>query len=488
MVDSPSHLFLAGRGFIPTHNTASLLFAAALNMDHPRGSSIIFRKTGPELGEIRKMSQRLYRPYGAEYTGTNFGLWTFPSGGQVAFSSNERDDDIHRYQGREFDFVGFDESTHFSEFVIRYALGQFNRTSEPYLQDKLRIFLATNPGNIGHRFHQLIFLGPTCPHCAPTSQTLQPYKIYTNREWPSDKWPIGFSTVFIPGKLGDHDLLGDDYKNQLESLPAYLRKARRDGCWAGFEGQFFDCWNPATMVIKRQLVGEQWWWNHWIGADYGFGKSLAVAHLLCKTEKSERWPNGQTIVLDEYLAKHQVAEQFALSVNARWARMRPVPDSQERRMMARYLSPDAWNQRGDGHTIAVQMAQEGMLWTKASNDRQGGAMLLYTALEKGELLVCNNCVKTIEMFPSRIHDKDQPDDVQKVVGDELDDVYDAIRYADYSYVSSATKPKEIQVQEAMTSTDPTIAMMQRQIAESRIQEADAPIGYGGSAWRGRTGR
>ena len=52
-----------------------------------------------------------------------------------------------------------------------------------------------------------------------------------------------------------------------------------------------------------------------------------------------------------------------------------------------------------------------------------------------------------------------------MVGDELDDFYDSLRYGVYSYITAddAVKPVEVKIAEAMQKyTDPTMAMLKRQ--------------------------
>jgi len=144
----------------------------------------------------------------------------------------------------------------------------------------------------------------------------------------------------------------------------------------------------------------------------------------------------------------------------------------KRKVAGRYLSPDAWNQRGNGHTLADQMqAASGIGFEPARNDRLGGAVLIYGQLERGELIIADSCRQLREAPPTRIHDPHRPDDICKITGDPLDDCIDALRYAVYSFVGPAVKSAEQRAAEAATSTDPTIAAIQRRVAESKLQQA-----------------
>ncbi|MGH9481998.1 MAG: hypothetical protein ACRD1L_07870, partial [Terriglobales bacterium] len=315
------------------------------------------------------------------------------------------------------------------------------------------------------------FLGPACPHCGVVPGSRLPYETYDDAVWPSDQHPIGMSTCFIPGRLSDHDLLGADYARALNSLPGAFRKALLEGCWNVYEGQYFDHWSPDSMRIRRALIGEQAWWPHWVGIDYGFNGSQAAAYLFCKSPAAPDHPHGQTFVLEEYAATHLTAADYARELQRRFA-------GGERRILGWYLSPDAWNQRGDGHTLADQMtAATGIGFERASNDRVGGAMLIYSQLDRGELRIADSCSQLCEALPSRMHDPDRPDDICKVRGDPLDDCIDALRYGLYSFVAPAKLPPEAALQARITSRDPTVAMIQRQVAEERWRKITEPLRY-----------
>lgn len=381
--------------------------------------------------------------------------WKFPAGGTVEFAYCESEKDIYRYQGAEYSFIGFDESTHFGEFPIRYMLSRLRSTDAGM---RLRMRLASNPGNVGHGVHKAIFHGHACSHCEPVSAR-QPFKLFSDAEWPSDRRAIGKATCFIPGRLSDHNLLAGDYASNLESLPGAIRKALLEGCWSVYEGQYFDNWDAGRMVVRRAVIDEQSWWPHWVGVDYGFNVSQAAAYLCCKDT------HGVTFVLDELTARHQSAADFGRALRARF-----TADSRPQcHISAWYLSPDAFAQRGDGHTLAAQMGEAaGVGFTPASHDRVGGAMLLYTLLDRGELKIADGCRQLIAALPSRIHDSQRSDDIAKIVGDPLDDCYDAARYAIYSYAPPARPGPEIALAAAVTSSDPTIAMLQRRLAEQRL--------------------
>lgn len=55
----------------------------------------------------------------AKYNGSEH-VWKFPSGAKIYFGSLHHAKDKIKYQGKEFDFIGFDELTHFTwdEYAI----------------------------------------------------------------------------------------------------------------------------------------------------------------------------------------------------------------------------------------------------------------------------------------------------------------------------------------------------------------------------------
>lgn len=464
----PADILLFG-GAAGSLKSETLLMDAAAERDHPRLRAVLFRRSFPELEKsLIRRSRELYASFGGLYNEQKK-CWRFPSGASVEFAYCESDKDIYRYQGAEYSFIGFDESTHFPELPIRYMLSRLRSTASGL---HLRLRLASNPGNLGHVMHKAVFQGSTCAHCRlpstssvhptpPTdrlAESRQPYLLYHNACWPSDGRPIGKSTCFIPGRVTDHSLLDSGYLASLDSLPGAFRKALLEGCWDVYEGQYFDNWAPARMVVKRALAGLEDWWTWWVAADYGFNVSQAAAYLFCKS------PTGQTYVVEEYTARHQPAGDFAAALVARWRT--PV-----RRVAAWFLSPDAWAQRGDGHSLADQMCQaSGVEFTPASNDRVGGAMLVYSQLDRGDLLICDGCRQLREAIPTRIHDPRRPDDVLKVPADPLDDCLDALRYGVYSFISPPRLTPQQRIQAAITSTDPTIIALQHRLAEARLDQ------------------
>ncbi|MGH9487069.1 MAG: terminase large subunit domain-containing protein [Terriglobales bacterium] len=455
---SPADILLFG-GAAGSLKSETLLMDAAAERDHSALRAVLFRRSFPELEKsLIRRSRELYAAMDGTYNEQKK-HWAFPSGATVEFAYCESENDIYRYQGAEFSFIGFDESTHFTEFPIRYMLSRLRTTASGL---RLRLRLATNPGNVGHATHKAIFHGETCTHCHLGPNSRLPHTVYSDARWPSDGHPIGKSTCFIPGRVTDHSLLGATYLDSLDSLPGAFRKALLDGCWDVYEGQYFDHWMPERMLVHRALAGIDDAWKFWVAADYGFNLSQAAAYLFAKS------PAGVTYVIEEYTAQHQQAADFACELRQRFTRP-------GRHVVAWYLSPDAWADRGDGHSLADQMtAASGIVFTPASNDRIGGAMLLYSQLDRGELLICDGCRQLREAIPTRIHDPNRPDDILKVSGDPLDDCLDALRYGVYSYVSPPQASRTSQLASFITSSDPTIIALQHRLAESRLAP---PIAY-----------
>lgn len=467
--------------------TESLLVDASQEYTNPNLHSLVIRKTFKEIElDIEPKSHKLYSQMGATYNQSKR-RWEWPWGSAIQFGYLESEKDIYRYYGSEFSCMEFDESTFHVEQVVRHLMTMRLRSKDPSL--KLRVRLGTNPGNVGGEWHKSIFMGPHCTHCMITDESKLPWKIYNDAKWPSDMEPIvgsdsnSMSTIFIPGRLTDHNLL-IGYEQRLKGLPERLRKALLEGCWESWEGQYYTCWDPRQHCIKWESSDKdvglrhfaKWWWTYWVSCDYGFGSSRTSAHLHCKS------PEGKTYTIDEILLQHIDAPDTALYIKNRWA---DLVDSEgnKRKIAAWFLSPDAFRATGlrgqGGHTIGDQMLEASKLpWEMASNDRIGGSMLMYSMLQSNKWAICSDtCSNLVKAIPSRVHDPDRQEDVLKVKGDPLDDIWDDARYGLYSFAQSPRKPKEILIAEAITATDPFAAHMQWLQARSKFKPSKQFISY-----------
>lgn len=467
----PARLLLFG-GAAGSLKSETLLIDAARERDNPRLRAILFRRSFPELEKsLIRRSRELYGAMGASFHETKH-LWNFPSGALVEFGHIEAEKDIYRYQGAEYSFIGWDESTHFAEEPVRYMTSRL-RSTDPAL--RLRVRLASNPGNVGHLWHRRLFMGPKCSHCEVLPTSRVPGVLYRDAQWPSDGRAVGMSTCYIPGRATDHALLGSSYRATLDALPAKFRQALLDGCWAAFEGQYFDCYSPARCLVRRAEIPERPWWPRWVGADYGFTVSEACAYLLARGEPSPAFPRGRVYVLEEHAAKHLEAAAWSREV---WRRLALSGAPTPRKIAAWFLSPDAFSDRGEGHSLADQMREaSGVPWQPAAHDRVGGAMLVYSMLGSGELVISDRCERLAEALATRIHDPARPNDVLKQPGDPLDDAFDALRYALYSFIPAARTPEPVRDAREIEGLDPTAAMLRLRKIRADRGERGKPKRY-----------
>src|SRR5687767_893160 len=95
----------------------ALLMAALQYVDVPGYAAIIFRRSYTDLalpGAIMSRAQEWLANSDAKWN-DNEKQFTFPSGAVVTFAYLKAPNDKFRYQSAEFQFVGFDELTHFPE-------------------------------------------------------------------------------------------------------------------------------------------------------------------------------------------------------------------------------------------------------------------------------------------------------------------------------------------------------------------------------------
>jgi predicted phage terminase large subunit-like protein len=136
------------------------LLMAALQFVHVPGySAILFRRTYADLSlpsALMTRSHEWLQGTDAHWSPTDK-RWTFPSGASLTFGYLEHENHKYRYQSAEFQFIGFDELTQFSEAQYLYLFSRLRRPRS--LDVPLRIRAASNPGGVGHSWVKSRFIG-----------------------------------------------------------------------------------------------------------------------------------------------------------------------------------------------------------------------------------------------------------------------------------------------------------------------------------------
>jgi predicted phage terminase large subunit-like protein len=239
------------------------LLVAPLRWVHlPRFRGILFRRTFPELQRsLIDRSRYLYKGVcpQARYNGQDK-EWLFPSGAKIYFGHLEHDSSVQQHQSVEYQFIGFDELTHFTEHQYLYM---HTRLRTGGSGAPIRIRAASNPGGPGHEW---VFArwGPWLnrDHGQPAGadQTL----------WFKDgeRVPAGtedaLSRCFIPGRLEDNphvDKADPLYRQRIMQQDVVTRSQLLFGDWmikpaAGllFKREWFEFVDkapPATATVRR---------------------------------------------------------------------------------------------------------------------------------------------------------------------------------------------------------------------------------------------
>ena len=128
----------------------ALLMAALQYVDVPGYAALLLRRTFPQLSQPGSLLDRA-RSWlgGTDAVGTDGDkTWTFPSGATLTFGHMQHEKDKYEYQSAEFQYIGFDELTGFTETQYRYLFSRLRRKEGVAIP--LRMRSASNPGNEGH--------------------------------------------------------------------------------------------------------------------------------------------------------------------------------------------------------------------------------------------------------------------------------------------------------------------------------------------------
>ena len=212
----------------------ALLMAALQYVDVPHYSAIIFRRAFTDLalpGALMDRAREWLSATEAHFNGINH-AWTFPSGATLAFGNLEHEQDKFRYQSAEFQYIGFDELTQFTETQYRYLFSRLRRLEKSPIP--LRMRAASNPGNVGHDWVKQRFM----------------------TEGPD------YGRIFIPAKLQDNPSLDQQkYIESLSELDPITKRQYLDGDWTARHGGniFLREWFKIVAEAPAELKLVRFW-------------------------------------------------------------------------------------------------------------------------------------------------------------------------------------------------------------------------------------
>ena len=323
---------------------------------HKQFNGLILRRTNDELRELVWKSQELYP---LAYPGSKWqekkSQWLFPSGARLWMTYLEREEDVLRYQGQAFSYIGFDELTqHATPFAWNYMRSRL-RTTAPDLPIYMRA--TSNPGGPGHQWVKRMFIDP-----APFNEAFPATDIDTGKvlSYPKTHAKSGeplFYRKFIPATLKDNPYLFEEgsYEANLLSLPEMQKRQLLEGDWAIADGAAFKEFRHSVHVIPPFDIPYSW--RKFRSCDFGYSSHSAV-HWYAIDPQYETLYVYRELYVTQHTAK-QLAEKI-------------LDLEEDDNVDYGILDSSCWHKRGQiGPSIAEEMISMGCRWRPS--DRTNGA-------------------------------------------------------------------------------------------------------------------
>jgi hypothetical protein len=197
--------------------------------------------------------------------------WLFPSGATIEFGHVQHEANKTDYQGAAYQFVGFDELTHFTKSIYDYI--GFSRTRRRLDMSDIPVqtYSTANPGGVGHLWVKERFI---------------------------DSLPD--NALFIPAKVRDNPGLdAEQYIEDLNYLDPDLRKQLLEGDWKAFLGAAYKL-DPEAHVVPVFDIPAQW--ERFEFMDHGVAN--ATAWYVCAVDY-----DGNAVVFDEHYEEETVVSE-----------------------------------------------------------------------------------------------------------------------------------------------------------------------------------
>ncbi len=326
-------------------------------------------------------------------------------------------DDPSKYQSAEFAAILVDELT-------KNPYDTFNdlrmRLRWPGLKDDETFFIGgTNPGGIGHSYCKAFWID----------------KIYP-KEYKS---PVDYTGkfAFVKSKAEDNPYLDETYWQMLNTLPAHIRPAFKDGSWDTFVGQALQEWNRLHHVIKPIPVPKDV--PVFMTFDWGFGAPFSVGWWWVDADgrfyRFNEWygwngtPNQGLRLADSEIAHGIIKKEKAMGLNNE---SNGIVNPQ----IVRLCDPTCFNKKpdyrggGQGMSTAEEFRRQGILMRPGDPNRSLKLRQFHQRLLVPEkdgkfgvpmMQVYNNCIHFIRTIPTLVINPNNPEDIDT---DSEDHCYD----------------------------------------------------------------
>ncbi len=367
---------------------------------------LLLRRTMPELrkNHILPLLQELngYASYKSAEK-----AFIFPNGSRLELGYCDNDADTLRYQGAEFDVIGFEEATNFRPEWITFISTSLRTVRDDF---KPRVYYTCNPGGVGHGYIKRLFID----------------RRFEEGELPEDY-------VFIPAKVYDNEILmkaNPEYLSMLKALPPAKRKAHLEGDWNVYEGQVFEEFRDdpchymdriSTHVIEPFVPPMHW--RIYRSFDFGYSKPFSCGW----------W------AVDNDGRLYRILELYGCVPNnpdtgVKWPPEKIFENIRRLEGEHEYLAgreiygvadPAIWEKSG-GVSIAETGERFGVYFDKGDHKRIPGWMQLHYRLQFDEngipmMYVFKNCRSFIRTLPCLIYDKNIPEDIDTTGEDHIAD-------------------------------------------------------------------
>lgn len=419
--------------------------------------ALILRKTYPQLSELIDRSRELYTSAfpTAKYNETKH-VWTFESGAKIYFGAMQHTSDRINYQGKRYDFIAFDELTHFSWDEYSYM---FSRNRPSGSGTRVYIRSTTNPGGIGHGWVKERFI-TAAPPLTPIISKMQVAAPDGKLETVTRDRIFVPSTVFDNKKLLEND---PGYIANLSMLPFKERQALLYGDWDSFCGQVFTEWknDPShyedrvfTHVIDPFYVPKEW--KIYRGFDFGYSKPYAVEWLAADHD-------ARVYVIAELYGCTESPDTGIKDTPAEIAKKIIEMENTHPNLKGRKIhgiADPAIAKAETGESIADMMARNGVFFDFGDHERLPGKMQFHYrfAFDKNGIpmmYVFKNCRHFIRTVPNLIYDESNVEDINTKSEDHI---YDCVRYV---LMANPISPRKNELKKAFIGEDPLDIMPNR---------------------------